>query len=365
MGKIDVAALLAEVSADAPCGDNLEYDPAYGELERSTVGKPEQQFGETIIPAEEPDWAAVKRQSLSLAERTKDMRVGVVLARALIQTDGFVGFADALALLRGYVDKYWATVHPQLDPDDWNDPTLRVNTLVSLCDGETTLRMLKRAPLVRSRAMGPVSLLDWAVAHGELPAPAGVETPPTASSVDAAFQDVAVDELQGIHEAVRASIADVQHIEAEVTSLVGASQAASLSPLVSVLKDAEKILAAQLSRRGVSQGVADTPGTQGEAAPGPTAAAPVVVADGEIRTRDDVIRALDRICQYYERNEPSSPVPMLLRRSKRLATMSFLEILRELTPGGLAQAEALGGISTAAAAEESAAGSTSQSSSSW
>lgn len=336
-------------------------------MERSTVGKPEQQFGETIIPAEEPDWAAVKRQSLSLAERTKDMRVGVVLARALIQTDGFVGFADALAVLRGYVDKFWATVHPQLDPDDWNDPTLRVNTLVSLCDGETTLRMLKRAPLVRSRAMGPVSLLDWAVAQGELPAPAGVETPPTASSVDAAFQDVAVAELQATHEAVRASVADVQHIEAEVTSLVGASQAASLSPLVSVLKDAEKILAAQLARRGVSQGVADAPGTQGEAAPGPAAAAvaPVVVADGEIRTRDDVIRALDRICQYYERNEPSSPVPMLLRRSKRLATMSFLEILRELTPDGLAQAEALGGISTAAAAGASAADSASQSSSSW
>jgi len=178
MGVIDVAALLAEVSAEAPCGENLEYDAAYGELERSTVGKPEQQFGETIIPAEEPDWPAVKRLAMKLAERTKDMRVVVILARALVQTDGFVGFADALAVLRGYIDQYWATVHPQLDPDDWNDPTLRVNTLVSLCDADSTLRVLKRAPLVRSRAMGAVSLLDWAVAHGELPVPAGVENPP-------------------------------------------------------------------------------------------------------------------------------------------------------------------------------------------
>jgi type VI secretion system protein ImpA len=77
--------------------------------------------------------------------------------------------------------------------------------------------------------------------------------------------------------------------------------------------------------------------------------------DGEIRSRDDVIRVLDRICEYYERHEPSSPLPMLLRRAKRLATMSFLDILRELAPDGVAQAEALGGAA-AAAAEAAAAG---------
>jgi len=182
--------------------------------------------------------------------------------------------------------------------------------------------------------------------------------------VDAAFQDAAVEDLQGTHEAVSASIEHVQHMEAEVTSLVGASQAASLSPLVGVLKEAEKILAAQLARRGVGRAVEEVAETPAASGAGPVSAAPVVVADGEIRTREDVIRTLDRICEYYERHEPSSPVPMLLRRSKRLATMSFLEILRELTPEGLAQAEALGGIASAAAAE-AAAGGSSQASSSW
>jgi type VI secretion system protein ImpA len=97
----------------------------------------------------------------------------------------------------------------------------------------------------------------------------------------------------------------------------------------------------------------DVDQTAAEAGDPATASAPasaVAAASGEIRTREDVIRALDRICEYYERHEPSSPVPMLLRRAKRLATMSFLDILRELAPDGVAQAEALGGAAADSAA---------------
>jgi len=357
MSAIDVEALLKDVAENAPCGDNLEYDPAYGELERLCVGKPEQQFGNTIIPAEEPDWAAVRRQAVALAERTKDLRVAATLVRALIQTHGFVGLGDAVALIRGYVEKYWATVHPQLDPDDNNDPTLRVNTLVSLCDADTTLRMLKRAPLVSSRSLGRFSLFDWAIAHGELPAPADMESPPTAASMEGAFLDADLEELKATHAAVVAAIGHVQKIESEVTTQVGAASAASLLPLVAVLKEAEKILTAQLTRRGVSLGGKEDVKEEAEgpavAAAGTAAAASQAAGfavDGEIRSRDDVIRLLDRICEYYERNEPSSPLPMLLRRAKRLATMSFLEILRELAPDGVSQAEALGGAAAAAVA---------------
>ena len=64
---------------------------------------------------------------------------------------------------------------------------------------------------------------------------------------------------------------------------------------------------------------------------------------GEIRSREDVVRALDKICSYYERHEPSSPLPLLLQRCKRLATMSFIEIVREMVPDGLSQVEVIAG----------------------
>jgi len=65
---------------------------------------------------------------------------------------------------------------------------------------------------------------------------------------------------------------------------------------------------------------------------------------GEIRSREDVILALDKICQYYDRYEPSSPLPLLLKRAKRLANKTFLEIVKDLTPDALAQIQALGGV---------------------
>jgi type VI secretion system protein ImpA len=65
---------------------------------------------------------------------------------------------------------------------------------------------------------------------------------------------------------------------------------------------------------------------------------------GEISTRDDVIRLLDRLCEYYGKFEPSSPIPLLLQRAKRLVAKDFMEIVRDMTPSGVAEAELLGGV---------------------
>ncbi|MGY0674528.1 hypothetical protein ACW3SO_12320, partial [Xanthomonas campestris] len=50
---------------------------------------------------------------------------------------------------------------------------------------------------------------------------------------------------------------------------------------------------------------------------------------------DDVMRRLEEICAYYARNEPSSPVPMLLRRAQRLVGCDVLALMKELAPGGI------------------------------
>jgi type VI secretion system protein ImpB len=44
------------------------------------------------------------------------------------------------------------------------------------------------------------------------------------------------------------------------------------------------------------------------------------VGAGTINSREDAIRALERVCEWIERNEPSNPAPLLIRRSQRLMT---------------------------------------------
>ena len=133
-------------------------------------------------------------------------------------------------------------------------------------------------------------------------------------------------------------------MEAFVGGKVGASNGTNFSKLTDLLRSAEKIIVARLLRRGVGvEGAAGEVGADGVVAGpgGAVGAGPSMT--GEINSRDDVLRVLDKICSYYERVEPSSPIPILLRRSKRLVSASFLDIVRDIAPDGLSQIENLRG----------------------
>lgn len=344
MAKLDLEQLLNPISDEAPCGENLEYELDFGEMERAAQGKTEQQFGDTVIEAEEPDWRDLERKCISLMKRTKDLRVVVYLSRALLKTDGIEGFQGCLSLLRGYVEHSWETVHPQLDPDDDNDPLLRVNTLAQLSDNDTTLGLLKRCPLVRSKALGAYGLFDIDLANSDTPVTEDDERPEMAT-IEAAFLDCELEDLQSTAAAVRGGIEDITALEAELTEKVGVGQATSFEPLVRLLKEADQVLTSQLERRGISENDSGDETEEGnEEGNGATGQR----LTGEITSREDVLRALDKICDYYNRFEPSSPLPLLLTRAKRLATKSFLEIIRDLTPEAFSQAESLAGLSSEA-----------------
>lgn len=347
MARIDAELLLQEISEELPCGEDLEYDADFGELERASRGKPEQSMGDTVVPAEPADWKDVQNRAIQLLSRTKDLRVLLYLTRAQLNTEGLIGLNDSLKLIGGTLERYWDAVHPQLDPEDDNDPTLRVNTIMALCDPETVLRGVREAPLVRSRTFGQFGYREIAIANGEM-APSGDSggEAPDISTINAAFKETDLEALQASAAAATEALGQVDLIESFITDKVGAKNAPNLAELRTTLKAIQKILSEQLSERGVGDGAAapteeDATGNQAEGAE-PSGAAGVAVG-GRINSRDDVIRVLDKVCEYYARNEPSSPVPMLLRRAQRLVSKDFMEILRDLVPDGVSQAETIRG----------------------
>jgi type VI secretion system protein ImpA len=64
---------------------------------------------------------------------------------------------------------------------------------------------------------------------------------------------------------------------------------------------------------------------------------------GQITTNQDVHKALDMIITYYEQNEPSSPVPLLLKRAKRLVGKTFVDIIRNISPDAMTQVKMVSG----------------------
>ena len=321
MSVIDINGLLKDLSPDSPCGENLEYDPAFGELERAARGKEEQSLGDAVVAAEPPDWRDVRKRCLELFERTLDLRVAVYLARALLNTEGVAGFADGLSL----------------DPDDANDPTFRVNTIVTLCDRTATLAALHDAPLVSSRALGRFGLRLIQIASGELTATPGEgESVPDQATINAAFMDADAAEVQATAGSVTRSLGDLAAIDAFLMQQVGSAHAPDLSALQEMLKHMQTILNSHVAQPG-----ADAPAAAGDAQP---AGAPARAVSGEITSREDAVRMMDKISQFFERTEPSSPIPLLMNRAKRLVSMSFMDILKDLAPNGVSQAASIGGI---------------------
>ena len=49
--------------------------------------------------------------------------------------------------------------------------------------------------------------------------------------------------------------------------------------------------------------------------------------------------------EYFKRHEPSSPVPIILERAKRLVGADFMTIMKDMAPGGLDSVMMIGGIS--------------------
>ena len=340
MPVFEVDQLIAPISDEAPSGENLEYEPEFGELERSAQGKAEHQMGDEVVEAEPPDWRDVLKQAEELLGKSKDLRIAVLLTRGGLNVHGPQGLADGIAIIHGLLETQWDTVHPQLDEEDNDDPTFRVNSMMQLSDNAGMLKDLLMMPIVGSKAIGRFSLRDIRVAAGELQPLDDDAQAPDPALINAAFMDCDLDELQTDAAAIDAVIDDLGKCEAIFAEKIGAANSPDIDALVGEVKEIKKAFAEALLSRGIgaeeAEGEADVGGGGGGAAP--------ARISGEINSREDVTLMIGKICTFYERNEPSSPIPILLQRIKRLVTMDYLEIMEELTPDAVSQAKALAGI---------------------
>ncbi len=334
MDSINLNQLLEADSESAPCGADLEYDPLFGEMERAAKGKEERQVGDDLVTAEEPDWSKLKRLATEVLERSKDLRASIQLTRALIRTDGFAGLASGLELIKGYVDSFWDTLHPQLDSDDGNDPTIRINTLLNLVDPIEFILPLSKLTLLSSPRLGAVSYRDIQIANGAIPLQSAEQSHLSREQIDGAFRSVDTKVTRKTLASVQQSIEMASGIAASVNRKVAIEYSLDLQPLIHLLT----AIMSELQGRSASTGEDPFTGTQASAV---DPASENHVSTSQPQSRDDIIRSLDLICQYYALREPSSPVPLLLSRARNLVTMDFREIVHDLAPEGQSHFEFL------------------------
>jgi type VI secretion system protein ImpA len=331
MAVLDVEALLAPVSSDQPCGADLEYDPDMLALQQAAAGKPERAVGDTVVAAQEPEWRDVANRCEALLRRTKHLGVAVQFARASCKQFGYIGAVQGLALVRGLVERYWDGVYPLLDADD-SSALLRLNSfaLLTVADDGTNrpfLREMAYAPLDTNLGKAGLRVRDLTLAFGATK-PDNGEAAPTEEGVSGALATL-LGQRSDLAQALQDGHAHAQAIKSVLDGRAP-NEAPDLNALV-------KLTGAVAQAAGRVQGGGATAG--GDMATAGDVAAAGTRAVGAIRTREDCLRALDQVCEWFAQNEPSHPAPYVIQRAKRLVKMNFLEIIRDLAPEGMRQVE--------------------------
>lgn len=333
---LDLVALLQPISDNEACGVDLEYDADFLALVEASRGRTERQVGESVIPAEPPDWRSIYSAAISLFERTKDLRIACILLRAATAQNGIQGLTAGLALIDGLCERYWPQVFPLLDADDNDDPTMRLNALAVLTEDTGLINDFGSVVLASARGMGSIKVREALVALSVGDAGASDQLF-TSAQAEGLIQTAMAEGAEQVNFA-RQALDSAGSLQTRIRSLTNSYESVSLEPLLIRLEPLadlfDRVLATFAPVNDVEAGAGADGSGSGEAK----------AFSGEILSRDQALRALEKVCHYLEKAEPTNPAPLLIRRAQRLMTMSFLEIMRDMAPESVGPVQNIAGL---------------------
>jgi type VI secretion system protein ImpA len=316
----------------ASCGENLEYDEEFREMEKAAAGKPAGQFDPEGVA---PDWRAVLGHAQSLFERTRDLRVAAYWTRARVRLDGVATLPEGTRLMEGLLARYWDELHPL--PDD-GDAYARVNAINELSSLAGLLGDIRDSLVLDDRSVGELRGRDVEVALGVLEPRSG-DVAFSRSSVEQMLRDGS-ESKPDLREFPILALAKVAELQQLMRDRVGYASAPEFQPLITTLSGIRDVMPGA-AEAGEGSGA----GAGGEAEGDAPRRGAGRSLTGSIESRNDVLRAIDMVCEYLERTEPTNPAQLLLRRARKLVNKNFVELVRELAPESLNEVARVMGIS--------------------
>ena len=328
---------IAPISQELPVGENIEYDERYQKLISLAQEKPEQQFGDLIIEAQSQDWEAVyDLASDILLKQSKDLTVMSYLCQSATYRFGLAGFLTGLEIIYENLKQYWDQIYPQLlDEDQDYDPEYRINALSILNANEGMIKAVRDAFLVKnglSHENFKVKdiehvLENSATSHESYPG--GIERLGLDLQIAFEIPDAAINDLIK-------SIAVLKQIKQLFDERIQDAEIKFdrlekfLMKFNDLIQHNEPVVQAQAAPEQSNQKVQVVQPT-------------LNWANYSINSRQDVELLLEKIHVYFEKNEPSHPAPLFIRRIQRLINYNFYEIMRDISPDSLDRLETLVG----------------------
>lgn len=308
---------LEPITPDAPAGADLRYD---GRVDAIKEARRE----ENLPGAERKvaDWAMVAAQCTTLLQKeTKDLQLAVWLTEALMRRQAFGGLLTGVAITRGLLDRFWDSVYPLPEDDDFE---LRAGPLEWL-GGKLPLS-LRLTPFLGRFSCADLDSVRTLPTDLEAKSSDEARERREAAIADGRLmpEDLEADSGRLTKATLRAIIADIDAALAEIVLLEKASderfgrEAPSFNPLRTALDEPRRIVQALLTQKLE----ADPDAVEEVAAAGEAGDEPEAVGDGgalsvEPVNARDAAQRVGSVARWLRRQDPTNPASYLLVRGFR------------------------------------------------
>ncbi|HEY0546755.1 MAG TPA: type VI secretion system protein TssA [Pyrinomonadaceae bacterium] len=340
----DLEALLAPIAGENPAGESLQYSGLHDELREARRPADNLAQGDWKYETKAADYhQVISLATPALATQTKDLQVCAWLCEALVRLHGFPGLRDGLKLMRGLHEQFWENVYPEIDEGDLE---ARANS-VAWMDRELALA-IKEVPLTNAQGGVNYSYLGWEQSKQ-------FDIPENLENLDAGklaqMEELRAQALEegkttgedwrkAFHNTRRAFYEETWNILNEcwdefqaLDKVMDAKydrQTPGLGSLKKSLDEVRTLVEKLLKEKRILEPdpVADAGSAEGEA--GATGDGATGIGAGPVRTRQEALRRLAEVSDYFRRTEPHSPVAYLVQRAIKWGQMPLETWLQDV-----------------------------------
>lgn len=351
---IDIESLLHPISEDAPTGEDIRSDRSpssdYYTIKdarnNARAAERSSMFDEDVDLLK--PWRTVTEVAPQiLSSKSKDLEVACWYTEGLIRLHGVSGLRDGIKLIHGLILDHWEGLYPEPDEDGIETKVAPLTGLNGDGGDGTLMAPIRNMSITNEGDYGSFNLWQYQKARDNSKLTDDDERSARNEALGFSFQDVeatiqeaapqfyvdmvetieeTLQDYKALNELLRNSCGSDTPPSSNITSL--------LDEVLRSVRFLSKDKLDQIKAETEALQTFDEPATDDDtpASPGTTQVVAINQVAGPIGNREDALKRLEEVAEYFRKNEPHTPLAPGIERLISWGRMTVSELMMELLP---------------------------------